>query len=105
MRRGPAKSKKSVNRRRSMARPLTWAGLKKKLFPGYFTVTFDYFATGEGITRGILMCYSADIRDLRFAADRDFDEFFAHGAEIRLGCLAPASHADLVPAGIQQKLR
>lgn len=71
-------------------------------YPTFFTCTFDYFATGEGQTIGIVMGYAHSQEHLSRMVTDQFGTYYASGAEVwpRLH-LPPSSARSLIPEAIR----
>ncbi len=70
-------------------------------FPTFFTAVFDYYATGEGMTIGIVMGYAPRAEDLRARVNEHFGAYYAAGAEIWPKLHAPPRFERLIPDAIR----
>lgn len=74
-------------------------------FPGWFTLHFDYFATGEGSTRGICVRYCVDLTDLDRCIARHFGPFYGQDVEVREGVRPLPGYGDLIPRRAKKHLK
>jgi len=71
-------------------------------YPTFFTASFDYFATGEGMTVGIVMGYAHSAEKLTTLVNEHFGEYYAAGAEVWSKLHLPSDVAGLVPDAIRK---
>ena len=64
--------------------------VEKLDFPCFFTATFDYFATGEGVTVAVFMGHATSALELRSTLEQQFGAYFIRGAQIWRGCRSPS---------------
>lgn len=74
--------------------------LEQMTFPSWFTVTFDYCASGEGRTIGIFMGYEHDAARLASRLGARFDPYFLQGAEVWPSLFVPPELEGFVPAAV-----
>jgi len=70
-------------------------------FPTLFTAVFDYFATGEGQTIGILLGQAESAAELRVAVLETFNPYFGQGAQIWPELRVPLEKNSLVPDAVR----
>lgn len=70
-------------------------------YPTFFTCTFDYFATGEGQSIGILMGYAHSADQVNSMVTDHFGGYYASGAEIWPRLHLPPSVQSLIPEAIR----
>ena len=70
-------------------------------YPTFFTATFDYFATGEGHTIGIVMGYAQTATQLNELVIEHFGSYYASGAELWPQLQLPPNAKSLIPDAIQ----
>ncbi|TAM22854.1 MAG: hypothetical protein EPN60_16215 [Nevskiaceae bacterium] len=71
-------------------------------FPTFFTAVFDYSATGEGRTVGLMMGYAHGATDLRAMVLDRFNPYFGQGAEIWPNLRVPPENESLVPDAVRK---
>lgn len=76
--------------------------VEKLDFPCYFTATFDYFATGEGVTVAVFMGHATSALELRSTLEQQFGAYFNRGAQIWQGLQVPESIEAYVPDAVKQ---
>lgn len=69
-------------------------------YPTFFTATFDYFATGEGHTVGVVMAYARSAAELRAIVNRHFETYYAKGATIWPRLIAPPEARIFLPEAV-----
>lgn len=70
-------------------------------YPTFFTASFDYFATGEGHTVGIVMGYAPSAAQLNELVVEHFGSYYASGAEVWPQLQLPPDAGSLVPDAIR----
>lgn len=70
-------------------------------YPTFFTATFDYFATGEGLTIGIVMGHAHSAARLTELVTENFGTYYASGAELWPRLQLPPNATSLVPDAIR----
>ena len=65
--------------------------------PTFFTAAFNYFATGEGHTMGVVMGYAHSATQLNENVVEDFGAYHSAGAEIWPQLLIPPEGKSLIP--------
>lgn len=70
-------------------------------FPTFFTAAFDYFATGEGHTVGIVMGYAPSAAQLNELVLEHFGGYYASGAEVWPQLQLPPNAGSMVPDAIR----
>ncbi len=70
-------------------------------YPTFFTAVFDYFATGEGQTIGIVMGYAPSAARLSELVIENFGTYYASGAELWAQLKLPPGAKSLVPDAIR----
>lgn len=73
------------------------------VFPGYFTASFDYRATGEGRTVGIFMGFCTSADELRSELTQKFGSYFTTGAKIWQGLQVPAEIEHFISEAVKSK--
>lgn len=74
---------------------------EKMALPAYVTVTLEYFATGEGVTRGIFMHYVMSAEELRASLINLWGSHFAVGCEAFEGLVMVPRFEDIVPERVR----
>lgn len=82
--------------------PVELAEIDAFCFPTLFTAVFDYFATGEGMTVGIIMGYAQSAADLRKQVLDSFNPYYAQGADVWPNLRNPPGKQSLVPDAVRQ---
>lgn len=82
------------------ATALSLGDLEQMTFPTWFTVAFDYCATGEGRTVGLFMGFEQDAARLARRLGARFDTYFLHGAEVWPSLFVPPALEEFVPAAV-----
>ena len=70
--------------------------------PTFFTARFNYLATGEGQTIGILMGYAHSEESIRSKIVEQFGSYYASGADIWPKLHLPTDAEALIPAAIRK---
>lgn len=78
---------------------------KRLGFPGWFTLHFDYFATGEGSTRGICVSYCMDLTALDRCIAQCFGPFYGQDVEVREGVRPLPGYGALIPSLAKKHLK
>lgn len=81
-----------------------YADLDQLVFPSHITAYFKYYATGEGLTRGICMLYSNSPEELRGFLTEQWGEYFALVAEATSGLTLIPGFDDLIPICVHRAL-
>lgn len=81
-----------------------YADFEQLTFPSFVTAYLMYFATGEGVTRGIAMQYATSAVELRESLTRLWHEHFAVGCEATNGFTVLPGFEDLIPEHIKRIL-
>lgn len=71
-------------------------------YPTFFTASFDYFATGEGQTIGVVMGYAQSEEAIKSTIAEHFGSYFASGADIWPKLHLPPDLEALIPAAIRK---
>jgi hypothetical protein len=74
-----------------------WPDFGKLKYPGWVTVHMDYFATGEGSTRGIAVCACPDRASLERYIVRTFGSYYSQDVELREGIRPLPGYENLIP--------
>lgn len=74
-----------------------WPDFGNLKYPGLFTVHLDYFATGEGSTRGLAICACPDRPGLERYIVRTFGRYYGKGVEVRQGIRPLPGYENLIP--------
>ena len=69
----------------------------------FWSVWYDYFATGEGRTIGLMYCRSTDREGAIRQAKRHFHEYFMQGAEAEPGIKTDGVFKLLAPPYVAEK--
>lgn len=77
---------------------LSWPELEAAKYPTPFTAFFNYYATGEGATYGIMMGSASKADDIRRAINEHFGPYFGQGTDVVLGLKLLPGYKDLVPS-------
>lgn len=96
---------KETQARKKELKLLDWTELASVHYPTYFTATFTYFATGEGLSYGVAMGVAYSIENIRQAVIEHFGEFHGRNAEIALGLVLLPTCKELVPKATRQLIR
>lgn len=99
------KSREMTARRKAELNLFDMDELDKLTYPGYFTVFLDYFATGEGMTRGLCILKAASADNLRRALERNWGTYFAAGCEVRPGVKPIPGYEGLVCPQVADMLK
>lgn len=91
--------------RKKRLKIFTVEDFSKLTFPNWFTVHFDYFATGEGCTRGLGVWAANDLADLQRCIDISFGSFFGQGVEVCEGVRVLPGYESLVPPEAQSLIK
>lgn len=73
-------------------------------FPCMVCAHFDYFATGEGRTLGILIRRFEDHQQLREAAIDEWGEYFSHGVYVQAWSAPPPGFEGFIPPDVASML-
>lgn len=74
--------------------------LRALRYPTFFTASMEYFATGEGLTMGVLMAKAASYEDLVKRVGKAFGSYYAQGAEVVEGLKAGATPSTMLPPAV-----
>lgn len=69
----------------------------------FYSCWFDYYATGEGMTVGLLYCQAKDEGCARTIAIREFGDFFSQGLEIEAGVKSDGFFTQFAPPWVIEK--
>ena len=69
-------------------------------YPTFYTASFDYFATGEGMTIGIVMGYAQSADQIRSMVNEHFGSYYGAGAEVWPKLHIPPGRSALVPEAV-----
>lgn len=69
-------------------------------YPTFYTASFDYFATGEGMTIGIVMGYAQSADEIRRMVNEHFGAYYGAGAEVWSKLQIPPGRSALVPEAV-----
>lgn len=69
-------------------------------YPTFYTASFDYFATGEGMTIGIVMGYAQSADQIRAMVNEHFGAYYGAGAEVWPKLQIPPGRSALVPEAV-----
>ncbi len=70
-------------------------------YPTFYTASFDYFATGEGVTIGIVMGYAQSADEIRAMVNEHFGAYYGAGAEVWSKLHLPPGRSALIPEAIR----
>ena len=73
-------------------------------YPTFFTASFDYFATGEGMTIGIVMGTAQNAEAVKSLVHEHFGTYYGAGAEVWPRLHLPPGRAGLVPEAVQRMI-
>lgn len=71
-------------------------------YPTFFTCTFNYFATGEGQSIGVVMGYAHSAEQLRGVVTDEFGSYYASGAELWPRLHLASDVRSLIPDAIRK---
>ena len=95
--------KQDLNRKRR-AGLVGYSELSQLMYPGFVTAFLDYFATGEGLTRGILIARAYSEAGFRLILKDAWDEYYLPCCEFRNGLDPLPSYRSLIPPKIKEIL-
>ena len=96
---------KQDSKRKQRAGLVGYSELSQLKYPGYVTAFLDYFATGEGITRGILIAHAYSEAGFRLILKDAWDEYFFLSCEFRNGIDPLPSYRSLIPSKIKEIIK
>lgn len=73
-------------------------------FPCIACAYFEYYATGEGRTLGLLVMHASSVEELRYAIRRDFGDYFFPGVKVCRWSGVPQGFEALDPRGAIEAL-
>lgn len=81
-----------------------YADFEQLTFPSYVTASLEYYATGEGVTRGIYMLYAMSADELRESLIKLWGEYFVIGCEAANGLIVIPGYEETIPASVHRIL-
>lgn len=84
---------------------LNWNELKHAAYPTFFTATFEYSATGEGVTIGVSMHHANSYQHLRECIERDFGPHFGPWVEVALGLVILPIIQGMLPSSVVKMIK
>lgn len=91
----------TANRRRMESGFVSLSEAREFDYPTFFTSIFDYFATGEGSSIGIVMGYVQSPEQLNRMVLEHFGPYYASGAELWPRLHLPPTVKKLIPVAIR----